>query len=101
MPKSLRAVWIAPTRATVMLLGALALPRVGVATIRRFAAQTPTASMEALSLTEVAAAAGIAAPGGTDMDRAKRDVFELVERCEELGVEVISVADPDYPVRLK
>jgi DNA processing protein len=101
MPKPLRGEWIAPTHATVLLLRALALPRVGVASIRRLAAQAGSASLEAFSPTEVAAAAGIAAPDGTDMDRAKSEVFELVERCEELDVEVISVADPDYPVRLK
>jgi DNA processing protein len=101
MPRPPRGAWIAPTPATVLLLKALALPRVGVATIRRFATQIGSASMEALNPAEVAAAAGIAAPRGTDMDRAKREVFELVERCKELGVEVISVADLDYPVRLK
>ena len=93
--------WSAPTHATLLVLKALALPRIGVATIRRFAAQADPDQLKAVSPIEVAAVAGITAPAIHDMDRADREVAELVGRCEDLSIEIISVADRDYPPRLK
>jgi DNA processing protein len=101
MPKTTTEAWIGPTHATLLLLKALALPRVGVATIRRFAAQADSAQLKAVRPIDVTAVAGMAAPTGYDVDRAEQKVSELVHRCKELLIQVISVADPDYPPQLR
>lgn len=101
MPSDTSTNWSPPTPETLFLLRALQLPKVGVATVRRFADSHAPFDLHALTVANVAGAGGVREPSAAEMRQAEEAVHHLVERCERLGIRILSFADRDYPKRLR
>lgn len=77
---------------TAELLEVLQWPLVGPVKARAFLAATPSGA----SILETANRLG-PAPSRTARELAKRQRDDIVERCEKLGIRLVSLADKKFP----
>lgn len=94
--------WHEPSSATLFLLAAFELQGVGVAALRRLAAGLASALGESKNVNSHAfSEAGLREPSDSASEVARKAASELVRECAALRINILSVADREYPPCLK